>query len=252
MLLKVENLYKNYNQVPALIDINLEVKLGEHLVLLGASGSGKSTLLRCLNWLEVPTKGTVCLDGQFIGGQFNSEEQWVPDSPPKLAKKRREIGMVFQGFHLFAHLNALDNIAIGPQKVLKKSKATCRELARYLLDKVHLKDHADKYPWQLSGGEQQRVAIARALAMNPKLILFDEPTSALDPRLTHEVLRVMQELAEEGMTMIVVTHEIRFAQQVADTVIFMDHGKIVERSSAAQFFTRPQHQKTQEFLSYVL
>ena len=251
-LLTIDSVSKHFATVPALLDVNLSVQAGEKIVLLGASGSGKSTLLRCINRLEVPDSGTIWLDGNPIGGQYDPQGQWVEDRPSVLAAKRRDIGMVFQGFHLFAHLKALDNIAIGPHKVLKYPKKYCHELARALLDKVHLSHHADKYPWQLSGGEQQRVAIARALAMTPKLLLFDEPTSALDPCLTHEVLQVMQELAEEGMTMLVVTHEVRFAQKVADTIVFMDRGAIIERGTPTELFTAPIHEKTREFLSYVI
>ncbi|MBD2459719.1 amino acid ABC transporter ATP-binding protein [Oscillatoria sp. FACHB-1407] len=251
-MLKIENLCKYYGKTVALSDANLEVKAGEHVVLIGASGSGKSTLLRCINYLETPDSGSVWLDGQYIGGQFSPNGQWIPDSAQQLARKRQQIGMVFQGFHLFSHLSALDNVAIGPHKVLGKPKSVCRELGRYLLDKVHLGHRVNQYPWQLSGGEQQRVAIARALAMNPKLMLFDEPTSALDPRLTHEVLQVMQELADEGMTMLIVTHEMRFAQKVAHRVIFLEHGRIVEAGSTEAIFNRPQREETRRFLSYVL
>ncbi|MBD3885390.1 amino acid ABC transporter ATP-binding protein [Phormidium tenue FACHB-886] len=252
MLLKIENLYKNYEKTAALIDINLEIAAGEQVVFLGASGSGKSTLLRCINYLEAPNQGTVWLDGRPMGGHFDKQRRWITASSSQVARQRREVGMVFQGFHLFSHLRVLDNIAIGPQKVLKKPKGICYELARDLLDKVHLRHHADKFPWQLSGGEQQRVAIARALAMNPKLMLFDEPTSALDPCLTHEVLQVMQELAEDGMTMLIVTHEIPFAQRVADRVVFMEQGRIIEVGATEVFFTRPRSRKTRKFLSYVL
>jgi polar amino acid transport system ATP-binding protein len=193
-----------------------------YAAFLSCLSSGKSTLLRYINYLEIPDRGTVWLDGQPMGGRFDAQGRWGAAPSSQVAKQRRDIGMVFQGFHLFAHLKALDNIAIGPQKVLKQPQAASYELARYFLDKVHLGHHTDKFPWQLSGGEQQRVAIARALAMNPKLMLFDEPTSALDPCLTHEVLQVMQELVDEGMTMLVVTHEIPFAQRVADRVVFME------------------------------
>lgn len=252
LLLRIQNLHKYYGKTPALLNINLDVKAGEHVVLIGSSGSGKSTLLRCINYLEEPSEGTVWLDGHYIGGRFTQTGEWLKDSSSELARKRRDIGMVFQGFHLFSHLKILDNVAIGPRKVLGKSRAASRELARYLLDKVHLGNHADKYPWQLSGGEQQRVAIARALAMNPKLLLFDEPTSALDPRLTHEVFQVMQQLAEEGITMVIVTHEIKFAQKIADTIVFMEKGEIVEIETVHKIFTEPRDQRTQQFLSYVL
>lgn len=251
-LLRVQGLNKTFGRVPALVDVNLEVQTGERVVLLGASGSGKSTLLRCINWLEVPDSGTVELDGQYIGRFLAPDGRWQMDSPQKLAAQRQQIGMVFQGFHLFSHLRVLDNVAIGPRKVLKRPPARCRELARHLLERVHLDRHADKYPWQLSGGEQQRVAIARALAMNPKLMLFDEPTSALDPCLTHDVMQVIGEVAADGMTMLVVTHEVRFAQQAADTVILMERGEVVERGSPADFFHHPQTETAQRFLSYVL
>ena len=255
-LLKIDGLCKDYvapggGRVHALIDANLSVAAGQHVVFIGASGSGKSTLLRCVNWLETPTRGTVWLDGAPIGGRFDASGAWRPGSARELAAQRCAIGMVFQGFHLFAHLSALDNIAIGPSQVLKQPLDACRQQARALLDKVHLGKHADKYPSQLSGGEQQRVAIARALAMNPKLMLFDEPTSALDPRLTHEVLTVMQELAQDGMTMLVVTHEMSFARRVADLVVFMEHGRIVEMGPPDELFERPQVALTQQFLSYV-
>jgi ABC-type polar amino acid transport system ATPase subunit len=251
-LLRIENLSKQYGEVNALIDANLSVMAGQHVVLIGASGSGKSTLLRCVNYLEVPTRGTIWLDGVAIGGQADASGKWVADKPGDLVRKRRDIGMVFQSFNLFAHLSALDNIAIGPHRVLHRPLNECREQARALLEKVHLSRHADKRPAQLSGGEQQRVAIARSLAMNPKLMLFDEPTSALDPRLTHEVLAVMQELAQEGMTMLVVTHEMGFARRVADLVVYMEQGRIVECGSAAQIFGQPQHEQTRAFLSYVM
>ena len=251
-LLRIEGLSKVFGTVTALRDASLSVLQGQHVVLIGASGSGKSTLLRCINYLEVPTRGTVWLDGQTIGGHLDATGKWVADRTADLVRKRRDIGMVFQGFHLFAHLSALDNIAIGPQRVLGRPMGECRERARALLDKVHLRQHADKRPAQLSGGEQQRVAIARALAMTPKLMLFDEPTSALDPRLTHEVLGVMQELAHEGMTMLVVTHEMGFARRVADVVVYMDLGCIVESGPAKQMFTQPQQPQTREFLSYIM
>jgi ABC-type polar amino acid transport system ATPase subunit len=251
-LLRIENLSKHYGEIKALQDASLSVLAGQHVVLIGASGSGKSTLLRCVNYLEVPTRGTIWLDGVAIGGHEDANGKWVADKPAELVRKRRDIGMVFQGFNLFAHLTALDNIAIGPHRVLGRPLDSCREQARALLEKVHLGRHADKRPAQLSGGEQQRVAIARALAMNPKLMLFDEPTSALDPRLTHEVLAVMQELAQEGMTMLVVTHEMGFARRVADLVVYMEQGRIVESGPAMQIFGQPQHEQTRAFLSFVM
>jgi polar amino acid transport system ATP-binding protein len=250
-LLKVDRLHKTYGTTIAIADATLEVFSSQQVAIIGASGSGKSTLLRCINFLETPTQGTVWLDGQYIGGHFDDRGTWVSDTPAQLVRKRRDIGMVFQGFHLFHHLSALDNVAIGPQRVLRRPLPECRDWARHLLSKVHLNDHADKFPWQLSGGQQQRVAIARALAMNPKLILFDEPTSALDPRLTQEVLQVMQDLAAEGMTMLVVTHEIGFARKIADTVVFMDGGRIIEVGPASRVLVEPEQQLTREFFSYV-
>ncbi|MDX2273331.1 MAG: amino acid ABC transporter ATP-binding protein [Cyanobacteriota bacterium] len=253
--LRIEHLHKFYGSLAAVIDVNLQVNRGQQVVIVGASGSGKSTLLRCINYLETPSRGQIWLDGDPIGQhpiQTASGMVWQADTPNQLARKRRQIGMVFQGFNLFAHLNALDNIAIGPHRVLGRPQAQCREQARALLAKVHLDRHADHYPSQLSGGEQQRVAIARALAMDPKLILFDEPTSALDPRLTHEVLQVMQELAEEGLTMVVVTHEIHFARRFADWVVYMEQGQIVETGAAGDVLNRPQQAQTQRFLSYVM
>ncbi|MEM9157005.1 MAG: amino acid ABC transporter ATP-binding protein [Cyanobacteria bacterium P01_F01_bin.33] len=251
-LLKVSNLSKNYGSTTAVEDASFALGKGEQLVILGASGSGKSSLLRCINYLEKPSRGTIWLDGQTIGGHHDPEGTWSPDTEAELVRKRRDIGMVFQNFNLFAHLSALDNIAIGPRKVLKRPKSECRSLARALLQKVHLDRHADQYPSQLSGGEQQRVAIARALAMNPKLLLFDEPTSALDPRLTHEVLQVMQELATEGIAMIVVTHEIGFARKIARTVMYLEKGRIVETGPVSDFFARPEREQTRQFLSYVM
>lgn len=254
-LLKIEHLHKSYGSRPAVIDANLEVQRGQQVVIVGASGSGKSTLLRCINYLEQPSSGQIWIDGDPMGQhpvQTAQGVKWQPDSPQQLARKRHHVGMVFQGFNLFAHLSALDNIAIGPHRVLGRPQAECRARARELLQKVHLDRHAEQYPSQLSGGEQQRVAIARALAMDPKLILFDEPTSALDPRLTHEVLQVMQELAQEGLTMVVVTHEIHFARRFADWVVYMEQGRIIETGLAREVLDRPQQEQTQRFLSYVM
>jgi polar amino acid transport system ATP-binding protein len=250
LLLRVEHLSKSFGITQALLDVSLEVRMGEVVVLIGPSGSGKSTLLRSINYLEVPTEGHIWLDGEYIGGYLNSNGKWIEDSPKELARKRQKVGMVFQLFNLFAHLNAVDNIAIGPHKVLGRPKKECRELAQQLLKKVHLGDHGYKFPYQLSGGQQQRVAIARALAMNPKLMLFDEPTSALDPQLTWEVLEVMQELAEEGMTMVVVTHELNFARRVADMVVYLEDAQIVEMGPPPGLFDHPQYEGTRKFLSY--
>jgi polar amino acid transport system ATP-binding protein len=249
VLLRIEHLHKRFGTTAALVDASLTVRRGERVVLIGSSGSGKSTLLRCINHLEVPDQGSIWLDGEFMGGRFAANGRWIQASGGELARQRRHIGMVFQSFNLFAHLSALDNVALGPQWILKRPKALARAQARQLLAKVHLAGHEHKLPAQLSGGQQQRVAIARALAMEPKLMLFDEPTSALDPRLTREVLEVMLELAREQTTMLVVTHELGFARQVADTVGFLEEGRIVEVGPPEQIFDRPQHPSTQAFLN---
>jgi polar amino acid transport system ATP-binding protein len=248
-LLRIEHLSKRFGKTAALIDASFKINRGERVVLIGASGSGKSTLLRCINYLEVPDEGTIWLDGELIGGRYAADGKWVKATHRELAYQRRKIGMVFQSFNLFAHLSALDNIAIGPQWLLQQSKQEARERAQQLLQKVHLADHGYKLPGQLSGGQQQRVAIARALAMEPQLMLFDEPTSALDPRLTREVLEVMIELAREQMTMVIVTHELGFAREVADTVGFLDEGRVIERGTPAQIFTNPRDPRTQSFLA---
>jgi ABC-type polar amino acid transport system ATPase subunit len=249
-ILKIEHLSKNFGTTQALLDVSLEVTKGEVLVLMGPSGSGKSTLLRSINYLEVPTEGRVWMDGEYVGGRLDPDGKWIDDSPKELARKRQKIGMVFQLFNLFAHLNAVDNISIGPQKVLGRSKKESQELAEQLLEKVRLADHGYKFPSQLSGGQQQRIAIARALAMNPKLMLFDEPTSALDPMLTWEVLEVMQELAEEGMTMVVVTHELAFARSAADRVVYLEDARIIEIGSPQQIFDHSQNEMIRAFLSH--
>jgi polar amino acid transport system ATP-binding protein len=220
---------------------SLDVSEGEIVVIIGPSGCGKTTLLRCINHLETPTAGTVTLRGATIAG-----------SERELPLLRRRIGFVFQRFNLFHHLTALDNVAIGPERVLGLPRAEARRLARAKLDRVLMTDHVDKRPAQLSGGQQQRVAIARSLAMAPELILFDEPTSALDPELVTEVLDVMKSLALEHMTMIVVTHEMSFAGQVADRVLFMDAGAFVEEGSPAQMFSSPTQERTSRFLSHLL
>jgi polar amino acid transport system ATP-binding protein len=251
VLLKVEHLSKKFDALEAVVDANLEVCKGERIVLMGPSGSGKSTLLRCITYLEIPTKGKIWLDGTYIGGHYDDAGKWEPDNPIELARKRQHIGMVFQSFNLFAHLSALDNVTLGPRKVLGLTKGEAMSLAEELLKKVHLGDHSHKLPSQLSGGQQQRVAIARALAMNPKLMLFDEPTSALDPRLTHEVLDVMLELAEEKMTMIVVTHEMGFARDVADRILYLEDGLIVETGTPVDIFEHPQEERTRKFLTHL-
>ncbi|WP_307402280.1 amino acid ABC transporter ATP-binding protein [Desulfofundulus luciae] len=240
-MVKVRNLNKWFGRLHALKDVNLEVREGEVAVVIGASGSGKSTLLRCLNFLEVPEQGQVIFDGKVIDPRRDD-----------LNLLRREVGMVFQHFNLFPHMSVLENIIEAPVMVKKVPREKAIEEAQALLHKVGLADKVDAYPCQLSGGQQQRVAIARALAMHPRLMLFDEPTSALDPELVGEVLAVMKQLAGEGMTMIVVTHEMGFAREVADRVIFMDEGRIVEEGEPAQVFSRPQKSRTRDFLSRVL
>jgi polar amino acid transport system ATP-binding protein len=250
-MVKAENVHKSFGHVDVLKGIDLEVANGEVFCLLGPSGSGKSTFLRCINHLEQVDGGRLSVDGQLIGykevgGKLHEMHE------REVAAQRRDIGMVFQRFNLFPHLTALENVMEAPVQVRGESKSAARERALQLLDRVGLADRAGNYPAQLSGGQQQRVAIARALAMKPKLMLFDEPTSALDPELVGEVLDVMKDLAREGMTMIVVTHEIGFAREVADTVVFMDGGVVVESGKPADVIGNPQHPRTKAFLSKVL
>jgi polar amino acid transport system ATP-binding protein len=250
-LLKVIDLHKNFGTNEVLRGVDLEVNPGETITIIGPSGSGKTTLLRCINYLEWPTSGHVYIEDRLIGESWNGREfRHIGDR--ELAKERTEMGMVFQRFNLWPHLTALENVTLGPLRVLKKSSEQARAEGLALLEKVGLSHKADEYPERLSGGQQQRVAIARALAMQPKLLLFDEPTSALDPELIGEVLNVMRALALEGRTMLVVTHEMRFAQDVADRVIFMDHGVIVEAGPPAQLFEHPEHNRTREFLRQVV
>jgi polar amino acid transport system ATP-binding protein len=252
-LLSVRDLRKSYGDREILRGISFDLMAGETLVLIGPSGSGKTTVLRCLNHLETPSGGEITLAGDTVGGSYVGEAaRWEPMSETKLALQRRKFGFVFQRFNLFPHLTALQNVAIGPRKVLGLSKAAAEARAAEQLARVSLADHMDKLPSQLSGGQQQRVAIARALAMEPRLILFDEPTSALDPELVHEVLDVMGALAREGMTMIVVTHEMSFARRVADRLIFMANGYIVEEGSPDDIFSAPREEKTKRFLTHVL
>jgi polar amino acid transport system ATP-binding protein len=252
-LLSVRDLRKSYGDREILRGISFDLMAGETLVLIGPSGSGKTTVLRCLNHLETPSGGEITLAGDTVGGSYVGEAaRWEPMSETKLALQRRKFGFVFQRFNLFPHLTALQNVAIGPRKVLGLSKAAAEARAAEQLARVSLADHMDKLPSQLSGGQQQRVAIARALAMEPRLILFDEPTSALDPELVREVLDVMGALAREGMTMIVVTHEMSFARQVADRLIFMAGGNIVEEGPPDDIFSAPREEKTKRFLTHVL
>ncbi len=225
----------------ALRDVDLTVKRGERIVICGPSGSGKSTLIRCINRLEAHQSGQIIVEGTELTGDLRN-----------IHEVRREVGMVFQHFNLFPHLTILDNCLLAPIHVLKSGRAEAEAFARYYLAKVQILEQADKYPGQLSGGQQQRVAIARALCMNPKIMLFDEPTSALDPEMVKEVLDTIVELAREGMTMICVTHEMGFARQVADRVIFMDAGAIVEINRPEAFFTSPRHPRTKLFLGQIL
>ncbi|GAB3570262.1 amino acid ABC transporter ATP-binding protein [Spelaeicoccus albus] len=236
----VENLHKSFGSNEVLTDIDLEVAANEVLCIIGPSGSGKSTLLRCLNRLETVTSGTLTVLGYDLG-----------HSRTDMNAVRKRVGMVFQGFNVFPHLKVLENLALAPRKVSKISKRAARERAVELLRKVGLPDKADSYPRELSGGQQQRVAIARALAMQPQLMLFDEPTSALDPETIGEVLNVMKDLANEGMTMVIVTHEIGFAREVADRVVFMDEGKIVEQGDPKDVLEHPSHDRTKAFLSRI-
>ncbi|MET0855000.1 MAG: amino acid ABC transporter ATP-binding protein [Microterricola sp.] len=246
-----EAVSKSFGSNEVLKSISLEVKRGEVLCLVGPSGSGKSTFLRCINHLEVLSAGRLSVDGELVG--FREANGKLYELHPKeAAKQRREIGMVFQRFNLFPHMTALENIMEAPIRVKGQKKAVVEKRARELLDRVGLADRADYYPAHLSGGQQQRVAIARALAMDPKLMLFDEPTSALDPELVGEVLDVMKELAKSGMTMIVVTHEMGFAREVADKLVFMDGGVVVESGDPREVLSNPQRQRTKDFLSKVL
>jgi len=239
--ISIQGVNKFYGDFQALTDINLEVANGERIVICGPSGSGKSTLIRCINRLEAHQSGSINVDGVEL-------HQHMKD----IDKVRSEVGMVFQGFNLFPHMTILENCTAGPMWVNKVSRAEAHDIAMKYLQRVNIPEQADKYPAQLSGGQQQRVAIARALCMNPKVMLFDEPTSALDPEMVAEVLETMIDLAESGMTMICVTHEMGFAKQVADRVIFMDAGTIVESAEPTQFFENPQSERTRKFLSQVL
>lgn len=239
--IKIKNLKKTFGELEVLKDINLEIKEKEVVCIIGPSGSGKSTLLRCINALEEATSGTVEVDGNDITGAHE-----------KINLFRQNIGMVFQQFNLFPHMTVLDNICLAPTALKIKSKHEANAIAMGLLKRVGLQEKAEVYPGQLSGGQQQRVAIARALAMNPDVMLFDEPTSALDPEMVGEVLSVMKQLANEGMTMVVVTHEMGFAREVADRVIFIDEGYIVEQGPPQEIFANPQNQRTINFLNMVL
>lgn len=250
-MVKAEQVCKNFGALEVLKGITLEVGKGEVLCMVGPSGSGKSTFLRCINHLEQVNAGRLYVDGDLIG--YRERGQKLHEmSPREAAKQRRDIGMVFQHFNLFPHRTALENVVEAPIHVKRIKKAEALARGRDLLDQVGLSAKADAYPAQLSGGQQQRVAIARALAMNPKLMLFDEPTSALDPELVGEVLAVMKKLAAEGMTMVVVTHEMGFAREVANQLVFMDAGVVVESGPPREVLANPQHERTKAFLSKVL
>ena len=240
-VIDIIEMHKWFDEFHVLKDINLKVKSQEKIVVCGPSGSGKSTLIRCINRLEEHQKGQIIVNGTELTGDLKNIE-----------KVRTEVGMVFQHFNLFPHLTILENLSLGPIWVRKTPKKEAEELAMHYLEVVHIPEQAHKYPGQVSGGQQQRVAIARSLCMKPKIMLFDEPTSALDPEMIKEVLDVMVELAKQGMTMIVVTHEMGFAKEVADRVIFMDYGEIVEENEPFAFFDNPQHDRTKLFLSQIL
>jgi len=240
-LVALERVNKHFGPLHVLVDIDLEVERGEVVVILGPSGSGKSTLCRTINRLESIDSGRILLDGVPL-----------PEEGKALAALRSDVGMVFQSFNLFAHKTILDNVTLGPVKVRRQSRKEAEERGRELLGRVGIAAQADKLPAQLSGGQQQRAAIARALAMNPKVMLFDEPTSALDPEMINEVLDVMRELAREGMTMVVVTHEMGFARHSANRVVFMDAGRIIEEAPPDEFFARPSTERAQDFLSKIL
>ncbi len=240
-MIQIKNLHKSFGDLEVLKGIDLDIAVGDVTVIMGPSGSGKSTLLRCINRLEKVTSGTVIVDGQD-----------VMDKKTDLNFVRTEAGMVFQQFNLFPHMTALENVTIGPIKVRKMRHKEAKKLGMELLTKVGLEDKASTYPDHLSGGQKQRVAIARSLALRPKVLLFDEPTSALDPELVGEVLEVMKQLGKEGMTMVVVTHEMGFAREVADRVIFMDEGVIIEEDTPEEIFTNPKHDRTKSFLGKVI
>lgn len=240
-MIRIEKLSKSFGPVEVLKDIDLHVRPGEVVVMIGPSGAGKSTLLRCMNYLEVPTSGRVIVNGN----ELSTDEE-------VLNRARLNIGMVFQRFNLFPHLTVMENITLAPVRLLKEELVAARERAAALLERVGLADKKDAYPSQLSGGQQQRVAIARALAMNPKVMLFDEPTSALDPEMVGEVLAVMKNLTADGMTMVIVTHQMKFAREVANRVLFIADKKICEAGSPKELFDNPQELRTREFLSKIM
>jgi ABC-type polar amino acid transport system ATPase subunit len=240
-MIVIENLYKNFGRFPAVADFNLRIKRGEVVVIIGPSGSGKSTVLRCINHLETPSQGAITIDGVHL-----------QDKKTNINHIRAEVGMVFQQFNLFGHLSVLENITIAQRLVRKRDKEEAERIAMEQLERVGIPEKARAYPRQLSGGQQQRVAIARSLAMNPKVMLFDEPTSALDPEMIKEVLDVMLDLTQAGMTMVVVTHEMGFARSAANRIVFMDGGRIVETATPESLYSDPKHERTRLFLSKIL
>ena len=250
-LLRVEDLHKSFASLKVLEGVSTTLERGHKTAVIGPSGCGKSTMLRCINYMETPTSGHIYLDGELFGEKLvNGQARRMTEK--ELAEQRAHVGMVFQGFYLWPHLTARDNVAIAPLKVRGMAKAEANELAEAMLAKVHMSHKTEEYPERLSGGQQQRVAIARALAQEPKLMLFDEPTSALDPELVGEVLKVIHELADEGRSMVLVTHEIRFARDVADWIIFMGDGGILEEGPPEEVIGRPKHERTRAFLRQIL
>ena len=248
-IIEIRNLTKSFGSNTVLVDFSTNIKKGEVVGIIGPSGSGKSTLLRCINFLEIADSGSIVIEGEEVGVGKDGEHTGPIG---KITQLRTRVGMVFQQFNLFPHLTAIENILAGPKYVLKEGQADREKKAQKLLEMVGLAEKAGHFPEELSGGQQQRVAIARALAMNPEVMLFDEATSALDPEIVGEVLSVMRKLADDGMTMLVVTHEMGFVRQVADRVIFMDEGKIVEEGTPSELFDSPKHPRTKEFLSAIL
>ena len=250
-LLRLENIHKNFGDLEVLKGIDLTLEKGKKVAVIGPSGCGKSTLLRCINYMEIPSSGHVYMEGELFG-ERKIENTFGKLSSKELAKQRSQIGMVFQGFYLWPHLTAIDNVALGPTVVNQMPKNEAYELAKSMIEKVHLTPKINEYPERLSGGQQQRVAIARALAQQPKLMLFDEPTSALDPELIGEVLNVIQELASEGRSMVLVTHEINFARELADHIIFLHDGIIIEEGPPSEVIDNPKNERLKTFLNQIV
>ena len=250
-LLRLENIHKNFGDLEVLKGIDLTLEKGKKVAVIGPSGCGKSTLLRCINYMEIPSSGHVYMEGELFG-ERKIENTFGKLSSKELAKQRSQIGMVFQSFNLWPHLTAINNVALGPTVVNQMSKNEAYELAKSMIEKVHLTPKINEYPERLSGGQQQRVAIARALAQQPKLMLFDEPTSALDPELIGEVLNVIQELASEGRSMVLVTHEINFARELADHIIFLHDGIIIEEGPPSEVIDNPKNERLKTFLNQIV